>query len=46
MKFPDAADVKRFCKLKWKEGDLPTGVTGLVQILGTAKISRCMKGQK
>ena len=40
MKFPSPTDVRKYCKLTWKEGDLPTGV-----IVGTARISRCTRGE-
>ena len=39
MKFPSPGDVRKYCKLRWKEGDLPTGI-----IVGTAIISKCVRG--
>jgi len=41
MKFPSPRDVSKYCKLTWKQGDLPVGV-----IVGTARISRCTRGGK
>ena len=40
-KFPSARDVRKYCKLTWKQGNLPVGV-----IVGTARISRCTRGGK
>ena len=41
MKWPDAGDIRRYCKRRWKEGQLPIGV-----LVGTARISKVAKAGK